>query len=487
MTPRGSQPGSGEPREDAPVRGLDPPPAAMRAILRRVVDLLVDDRATLGERRVGLRASAADLAAVVDEPLPRGGLGAEATVDAFFERIVPHMTRVDHPRFHAYIPCPSSFQGMLGAILAAGTNPFVGSWLGGAAVCALELTVLRWIAEAIGCARLDAGVLTSGGSLANLTAIATARRHHADRLGGRGVLYFSAQGHLSAQKAAELLGFPPEHLRVVATDRRFRLRVHELERQLARDRAAGLVPFFVCANGGTTNTGAIDPLPELATLCRREGLWLHVDAAYGGFAALGPTGRARLAGMPEADSLTLDPHKWLYTPIGVGCFLTRHRASFEGAFHSGGDYLQDVPRDEVNFFDRGPELTRPGRVLAVWALMRSVGADRLAREVEEDLRLAAMAERWLAEDPRFEIVTPVALSIVTFRHAGAGLDERERARRDRALMELTLAEGEIMLSTTELDGRSALRLVVLNHRTSEAEVRRTVEVVRRAAERVAAG
>jgi aromatic-L-amino-acid/L-tryptophan decarboxylase len=468
-------------------RGLDPAAEEMRAILRRVADLLVDDRTGLGERRVGLRASAAELAAVVDEPLPRHGLGAAATIDAFFERIVPHMTRVDHPRFHAYIPCASSFYGMLGAILAAGTNPFVGSWLGGASICALELTVLRWIAEAIGCARLDAGVLTSGGSLANLTAIAAARCHHAGRLGGRGVLYFSEQGHLSAQKAAALLGFPPEQLRVVAADQHFRLRVDDLERQVARDRDEGLEPFFLCANGGTTNTGSIDPLPELAELCRREGLWFHVDAAYGGFAALSPTGRELLAGMAAADSLTLDPHKWLYVPIGVGCFLTRHRAALEGAFRSGGDYLQDVPRDEVNFFDRGPELTRPGRVLAVWTLMRSVGTERLAREVDEDLRLAALAERWLAEDPRFEIVTPAALSIVTFRHGGAGLDERERARRDRALMELTLAEGEVMLSTTELAGRTALRLVVLNHRTSESEIRRTVEAVRRAADRVAAG
>jgi glutamate/tyrosine decarboxylase-like PLP-dependent enzyme len=470
---------------DPSARGLDPEAEEMRRILHRVVDLLVDDRLALGERRVGVRASAAELAAIVDEPLPLRGLGADSTVDAFFARIVPNTTRVDHPRFHAYIPCAGSFHGLLGQLLAAGTNPFVGSWLGGAAAASLELTVLRWIAEAIGCSELDTGVLTSGGSLANLTAIAAARAHCAGRLAGRGTLYFSEQGHLSAQKAAELLGFPREQLRTVPVDARFALRVDELERQLVADASAGWVPFFVCANGGTTNTGAIDPLTELGALCRRRGLWFHVDAAYGGFAALSPEGRRRLAGMEAADSLTLDPHKWLYTPIGVGCFLTRHRAALEGAFRSGGDYLQDVPRDEVNFFDRGPELTRPGRSLPVWALIRSVGTERLAREIEHDLELARLAERLLGADPRLEIVVPAQLSIVAFRHSRGDLDETERERRDRALMELTLREGEIMLSTTELDRRLALRLVVLNHRTTEAEVRRTVDVVLRAVDRLA--
>ena len=464
-------------------RGLDPEVEEMRRILHRAVDLLVDDRAGLSDRRVGVRATAAELAAFVDEPLPRTGQGADSTLDTFFERIVPHMTRVDHPRFHAYIPCASSFHGMLGALLAAGTNPFVGSWLGGAALASLELTALRWIGEAIGCPELDAGVLTSGGSIANLIAVASARHQSADGA-DRGTIYFSDQGHLSAQKAAELLGFPPERLRTVPVDERFRMRADELERLLDRDQSAGLVPFLVCANGGTTNTGAIDPLVELAGLCRDRRLWFHVDAAYGGFAALSPHGRERLAGMEAADSLTLDPHKWLYTPIGVGCFLTRHRAALEGAFRSGGHYLQDVPREEVNFFERGPELTRPGRALAVWALMRSVGTERLAREVEHDLALARLAAELLAEDPRLELAAPVELSIVAFRHARRGLDEAERARRDRALMDLTLREGEIMLSTTELEGQLALRLVVLNHRTTEAEVRRTVGVVRRALDRI---
>lgn len=468
-------------------RGLDPDADEMRRLLHRATDLLIQDRTALSDRRVGVRASARELAALVDEPLPRRGRGADDTLDVFFERVTSNTTRVDHPRFHAYIPCAGSFHGMLGQLLAAGTNPFVGSWLGGAATAALELVVLRWIAEAIGCPSLDAGILTSGGSLANLTALATARTHHGPSVREAGTLYFSEQGHLSGSKAAELLGFPVDRLRTVPVDRRFRMRPDVLERQLDADLDAGLEPFFVCANGGTTNTGAIDPLEELASICHRRRLWYHVDAAYGGFAALSPEGRRRLRGMERADSLTLDPHKWLSTPIGVGCFLTRHRESFEGAFHTGGDYLQDVPRDEVNFFDRGPELTRPGRVLSVWTLMRSVGIERLTREVEHDLALAQLAERLLDADDRFEIVVPAQLSVVAFRHALGSLDESERARRDRALMDLTLDEGEIMLSTTELQGRLALRLVVLNHRTTEAELRRTVDVIRRTADRIASG
>jgi glutamate/tyrosine decarboxylase-like PLP-dependent enzyme len=251
---------------------------------------------------------------------------------------------------------------------------------------------------------------------------------------------------------------------------------------IAADRRAGAAPLLVSANAGTTNTGSIDPLPAIADLCADQRLWFHVDAAYGGFAALCDEGRRKLAGMERADSLTLDPHKWLYAPMGTGCVLVRDRAALETAFRVSGDYLKDIPRDEVNFFDRGPEMSRPGRVLAVWMLLRSVGLDALAEQVEWDLRLARLAEALLAQAPELEIVCPTELTVVTFRsRARSGESEAARSARDTAIMETTLASGELMLSSTDLDGRSALRLVVLNHRTTEDDVRRSVEAIARAA------
>ena len=453
----------------------------MRRLGHLAVDRLVDRLSALGEEPVGRRGSATDFAALVDEPLPRAGSGADSSLDFFFSRVAPGMSKLDHPRFHAFIPSASSFYAALGKLLDAGANPFVGSWLGGATVASLELTVLRWIAEAVGYDPRAAGLFTSGGSIANLCALASARAARAagDSRTGH-VIYVSEQGHGSFEKAALILGYPSSAVRKVPADDRFRMRIDALAATIEQDRANGLAPLLVCANAGTTNTGSIDPLPAIADLCAAHDLWFHVDAAYGGFAALCDEGRRKLAGMERADSLTLDPHKWLYSPMGTGCVLVRDRAALEGAFRVHGDYLKDVPRDEVNFFDRGPEMSRPGRVLAVWMLLRSVGLDALAEQVEWDLRLARLAERLLSEMPALEIVCPAELSVVTFRsRTRSGETEASRAARDTAIMERTLASGELMISSTDLAGRSALRLVVLNHRTTEDEVRRSVAAIAR--------
>jgi glutamate/tyrosine decarboxylase-like PLP-dependent enzyme len=451
----------------------------MRRLGYRFVDRIVDHLTTLPQQRVARRGSHAEFAALVDEPLPVDPSGLESCLEFFFERVVPDMTRVNHPRFHAYIPSPSSFAGTLGELLSAGTNPFVGSWLGGATVSALELTVLRWIAEMLGYAPQAAGIFTSGGSMANLVGLAAARASAGGDVLQRGTIYVSSEGHASVEKAAAISGFPPDSVRTVTVDAASRMDFEALQRAIESDRAHGRRPFFVSANAGTTNSGAIDPLPEIADLCAAQGLWFHVDAAYGGFAAITSEGRTLLRGMTRADSLTLDPHKWLYCPMGVGCALVREEDFLKRAFATHGSYLKDLPGDEVNFLERGPELSRPARVLAVWTVLRSVGVRALAGQVRADMRLARRAARLLREDSRLEVHEPV-LSIVTFRHRlRDGETESERAARDTALMEATLKEGDLMLSTTMLAGRSTLRFVVLNHRTTEADVSRSVSGIRR--------
>jgi glutamate/tyrosine decarboxylase-like PLP-dependent enzyme len=457
---------------------LDPDLETMRRLGYEAVDRIVQHLATLSDQRVAGRGSHAEFTALVDEPLPATPASIDDCLDFFFDRIVPSMTRVNHPRFHAYIPCPSSFAGTIGEMLAAGTNPFAGSWLGGATVCALELTVLRWIAEMLGYEPHAGGILTSGGSMANLVGLAAARAKFGRDALQRGTIYVSREGHASVNKAAAILGFSTEAIRTVGVDSRFRMVNDELAEMIEADRANGRLPFFVAANGGTVNTGAIDPLKDIADICAAAGLWFHVDGAYGGFAAITPAGRDLLRGMERADSLTLDPHKWLYCPMGVGCVLVRHSEFLERAFSTHGDYLKDLPTDEVNFLDRGPELSRPARVLSVWMVIRSVGRDMLAAQIGDDMRLARLAAKLLTEDTRLEVHEPV-LSVVAFRHRPRpGESESKRAGRDTALMEATLASGELMLSTTILDEQNTLRLVVMNHRTTETDVRQSVKRIR---------
>lgn len=457
---------------------FDPDVEEMRKVGYELIDRVVDHLSTLSEKPVARRIDRNDISQLVDEPLPEGPSSFADCLERFFERVLPDLTLVNHPRFHAYIPAPSSFAGALGEMLAAGTNPFAGTWLGGSTVSGLELTVLRWIAEMLGYDPQAGGILTSGGSMANLVGLAAARTKSGVEPLKRGMIYVSAEGHASLNKAAAILGFPADAIRTVPVDADFRMELAALSDMMTADRSAGRVPMVVCANAGTTNTGAIDPLMQIADLCADAGIWFHVDAAYGGFAALDPDARELLRGMERGDSLTLDPHKWLYCPMGTGCCLVRDASILEQAFSTHGSYLKDLPTDEVNFLDRGPELSRPGRVLSVWMVIRSAGRAMLAAQVREDIRLARVAADLLRDDDRLEVLVPT-LSIVAFRHRlRDGESESERAARDDALMEATLASGELMLSTTLLGGRNTLRMVVMNHRTTEADIERSVGKIR---------
>ena len=458
----------------APRPALDPDAETMRRVGYALIDRLVDHHITLPDQPVARRGTRSDFASLVDEGLPDAPQGLEDCLEFFFQRVVPDLTKVNHPRFHGYIPCPSSFAGALGAMLAAGTNPFSGSWLGGSTVCALELTVLRWIKQMLDYPVDSGGIFTSGGSLANLVGLAAARTRGGPHAIERGVLYVSPEGHASLRKSAAVLGFPRRAICSVPTDRHFQMDVNALQDCISRDRRAGHLPLAVAATAGTTNSGAIDPLPAIADLCAREELWFHVDAAYGGFAALSPRGKQLLQGLGRADSLTLDPHKWLYCPMGIGCALVRDADLLERTFSSDGEYLADLPPDEVNFLDRGPELSRPARVIAVWMVLRSAGRLALAKQIEHDMQLAQLAATLLRTNPRLEVHDPV-LSIVTFGHRlKPDETERSRARRDTNLMEATLASGELMLSTTTLANRTTLRMVVMNHRTTAEEIHRSV-------------
>jgi len=447
---------------------IDPSPEEMRRLGHVLADRATDYLSDLGQRRVARRHDSQTLKLQVQEPLPRAPLGVEASLDLFFDQFMPSATLVNHPRFFAYIPGPGSFIGALGEWAAAITNCFVGTWLGGASMAQLELQTIDWLREAMGLPEPCEGIVTSGGSMANLSGIAAARSNACAPTDATLTLYTSCQAHYSIDKSAKLLGFPQENIRSVATDASQRLCVDALMSAIEKDRACGRTPFLVCATAGTTNTGAIDPLQEIADLCERQDLWLHVDAAYGGAVALLEEERSKLAGIERADSITLDPHKWLYTPFDCGCLLTRRVDALVNAFTAEGSYMQDVPREEVNFFERGPELSRGNRALKLWLLLRSVGIDTIAAAIGKDLQFCRLARELLAADPRVHIITEPSLSIFTFAIEGG-----ESVNRD--LFERILEDGYLMLSTTQVAGEYVLRLCFANHRTTEDDVRSSMQ------------
>lgn len=438
----------------------------MRRIGHLAVDRMVAYLSELGRARVARRHDPSELRRRLAEPLPRSPAGLDATLAAFFEQVLPDATRVNHPRFFAYVPGPGSFQGALGAWLAAAANAFTGTWLGGASLAALELVVLDWLRQAMDLPSGYDGLLTSGGSMANLGALAAARTRAARLEGAR--VYVGEEAHFSLAKAARVLGLPRAAVRRVRVDDHLRMDPDALADAVRTDRDAGLQPLAVCATAGTTSTGALDPLDALADLCAEESLWLHVDAAYGGLLALLPEHRSSLRGLERADSVTLDPHKGLFAPFSCGCLLVRDLDALRRAFAADGAYMQDVPRELANFFERGPELSRPARALPLWMLLRSVGLEAILESLRENLRLCRLAHDLLAADPRVRILTEPSVTVFTFT-------PRSGESAGRALVERLLEDGHTMLSSTRVRSEFALRLCVLNHRTTESDVRSAVE------------
>jgi glutamate/tyrosine decarboxylase-like PLP-dependent enzyme len=280
-------------------------------------------------------------------------------------------------------------------------------------------------------------------------------------------------------RATRVLGFPAEHVRILPVDDEFTIRLDELERAIEEDAAGGKQPFFVVANAGTTNTGAVDPLPDLAALCADRGLWLHADAAYGGFATLTERGRRALRGLALADSITLDPHKWLYQPLEAGCCLVRDRELLRQSFYIAPDYLRDaeVAGDrEINFSDVGIQLSRRSRALKVWFSLQYFGLDAFRATIDRSLDLTELGQRYVEESEQLELVVPATLGIFCFRRKPEGVeDEAELMELNCALVAKLIKSGRGMVSTTMLDGRCVIRCCVLNHSSSEDDL---LEVLR---------
>jgi glutamate/tyrosine decarboxylase-like PLP-dependent enzyme len=442
------------------------PREEMRALGYRVIDILVEHFATLEEQRVGAKAVPQEIYAKLAEPPPEHGMPYEPLLEQLQRDVFPSTAHLNHPRFFAFVPGPSNYASVMAEALAAGFNVFTGTWLGGSAAEAVETVTIDWLRQLCGFEESCRGLFVSGGTLANLTALAVARHITLDdRLDGA-VVYLSDQAHSSLEKALRILGLLPEQIRRLACDEQFRLSLSGLSAAIAQDRAAGRRPFCVIASAGTINTGAIDPLPELRKLCDAERLWLHVDGAYGAAAVLCEEGRRLLDGLPLADSLSLDPHKWLFQPLETGCVLVRQGAHLRNTFRLLPDYLQDVHRhsEEVNYTDLGIQLTRSFRALKVWLSFKMFGVAAFRESVARGFRMAELAERRLREMPEWEISSPAQMAVVCFRYQRG--DDALHAK----LVEAMLEDGFALCTSTNLRGRTVLRMCTINPRTTEQDI-----------------
>lgn len=455
--------------------GLDP--ETMRRLGYRTVDLLVDRWAGLGDEPVVRRGTPAELVRRLSGPAPAGPQRFEDLLEQLFTDVLPFISRNDHPGFLAYVPGCGTWPGVLGDLIASACNIEASSWVQAAGPSQVELVVLDWFKEWIGFPQAAAGVLVSGGSAANLTALACAREVLLGAMSDQVVGYLSDQAHSSMARAARVLGFRPNQVRVLPVDDGYRMRPEALAAAMDADLRAGRRPLFVAASAGSTSTGAVDPLPELAALCRERGVWLHVDAAYGGFAVLTERGQRWLAGIELADSVTLDPHKWLYQPFECGCLLVRDGQHLHGAFRIQPAYLEDTqPAElEVNFSDLGVQLSRTSRALKLWLSLRYFGVDAFRAAIDRCIDLARLAQARIEASTQLELLTPAKLGVVCFRRRLHGADEDRLEQLNRSLAEGLAASGQGLVSSTRLRGRFALRMCVLNHTSGTLDVERVLD------------
>ncbi|MEO8688190.1 MAG: aminotransferase class V-fold PLP-dependent enzyme [Solirubrobacteraceae bacterium] len=454
-------------------------PETMRATGYRMVDLLVEHVGGVRDRPALTRASPAEMRARLHGPPPEAGTDFEAMLAVLERDVLAHMGRVDHPAYFAFIPGSSTWPGALGDFLASALNVYAGSWMESSGPSQVELQVLDWFKDWIGYPAEAAGILLSGGSAANMTALACARESQVGAMRDDLVVYVSDQAHSSLARAARTLGFRPDQVTVLPVDAEHRMRPDLLAGAMAADVAAGRRPLFVSVSAGSTNTGAIDPLAELADVVRGHGAWLHVDGAYGGFASLTERGRGWLAGIERADSVTLDPHKWLYQPFECGCLLVREGSRLRRAFTLTPDYLADAEAEdeEVNFSDLGIQLTRSARALKVWMSVTLFGAAAFRAAIDAALDLALLAEARVREQPSLELLSPAQLGIVCFRRrcaGGAGGADAQVAG-NAALVRAFAASGRGLVSSTRLNGAYAIRLCALNHASTAEDVEATLD------------
>ena len=465
---------------------LDLPKERFRQLGHQVIDLMADMLEQERSDPVLRPVTGEAVRAAVDEELPRLGSAAEDVLAVYREAVLDHGRKNGHPRFFGYVCASADPLGCLADALASASNQILTAWRSSPSATEIERLVVRWLDEMVGFGS-GHGLLLSGGSAANThglaCAVAQAGRSEAERR--KMTLYLSRECHMSLGKAARLLGLPAENVRKIGIDGKRRMLVDELAARLDEDRAAGFVPVCVAASAGTANTGTVDPLLEIARIAAEHGTWFHIDGAYGAPAALTDKYSWMREAFARADSLTLDPHKWLFVPFDVGCVLFREAEAARRMYSLTSEYTavsQTDPIERYAFFDYGPELSRRFRALKVWMILKVRGVDAITAVIERNIALREALDRRVALETRLEAMGS-ELSISCFRYVPEGShDATEVSQLNRKILETLNSEGSVYMSPTTLEGHYCLRVAIVNFRTTEEDVDFLVDEVLRVGE-----
>jgi glutamate/tyrosine decarboxylase-like PLP-dependent enzyme len=443
-----------------------------------------------GSRPAFRPVTSAHLRGLLDEPLPPQGVAFEEALSTVYELAADFSRHSAHQRLFGYVCSPGTAINTAGSAVAAALNLNVTGFRSSPAATELEKLTIRWVKEMVGYPESAGGLLVSGGSIANFAGLAAARSAKApgnvvrDGVdGARMRIYVSEEGHFSVRKAAGMLGIGTANVRSVPTNDRQQLDMQALSRMVHEDRQAGHLPICVVAAAGTVGSGAVDPIAEMAKFARGENLWLHVDGAYGGFAALAPSARHLFDGLAEADSVALDPHKWLYLPLGSGCVLYRDPETARAAFGANAEYIRVMGLEQEEsfvFWDYGPELSRPFRAFDLWLMVKTVGARALSEAIAENMACARYFEELVRASDDFEMLAPVTLSIFCFRYRPRGFTGDLDALNEQVMLAVQRA-GSSYVSNARINGKFALRGCVLNYRTTRRDMEILLDDLRRAA------
>ncbi|HET9408684.1 MAG TPA: pyridoxal-dependent decarboxylase [Candidatus Sulfotelmatobacter sp.] len=454
-----------------------------REISERIVSLATDFLEHIDGQAISPATSGVECEKLFRTRLPEQGLGDKSLED--LSQVIQH-SRAQNGRFFGYVLGSGEPVGAAADLLASVINQNVTAWRSGPAAVAIEQTVVGWLAEAIGCGGFH-GHLTGGGSSANLMGLAMAREAKAPAnesgVGEKPVVYASEEVHMSIPKSVALLGIGRDNLRLVPVDESFRVLPSKLDELIRHDKKSGNLPIAVVASAGTVKTGAIDPLRQIAEIAREHDLWMHVDGAYGALAAIAE--RAKFDGLELADSISLDPHKWLYQPLDCGCLLYRSQEAAQQAFAHTGDYARSLVNDPVEgfaFFEESIELSRRFRALKLWLSLRYHGLSAFRESIRQDLRHSRQLADMVAKHPDFELVATGDLSAVCFRYAGANKKtEAELNQLNEKVLKRLLQRGRVYLSNADVRGKFCLRACMVNHRTKDSDVEAVISEVTAAA------